>query len=527
MYCTKIYEENLRAWDSGYRLIANKGGTRSGKTYSLVSLFVSVAVNSIKKRVIDIVSESLPHLKRGALNDIEDILSNEGMTEDVDYTLNRSDHVYTFTSSGTQIRFFSADDWGKVKGSRRDVLFINECNRVNWEIYRQLVVRTTECVFLDWNPDSEFWYELKALNVKDNTIEIHSTYLDNPFLTEMQVAEIESNKDDENWWRVYGLGLTGMHQGLIYQNWELCDGVPDGAKLVGYGLDFGFVNDPTAIVAVYLHDGKLWLDERCYEKGLTNDRIANRLRDCEGDIVADSAEMKSIMEIYNYGIKTIEPAIKGADSIRQGIQVLHRYKLMVTKSSLNLINELRNYKWKEDKITGEQRNEPIDKWNHALDAVRYIAGNKLSERAVVLYEERETEEQGEVLIEIHPLLNGMFVYCRANKTADGLFIEEAYIEETARMDVNVEGDVHIEAPVTMLHYVNDFRAQHGDVWARPERGGKIVYIESFKEIVKTFKFKKGNVSFMTNLSLYDGKSNYEAIYVLSCLADRIKRKSNS
>lgn len=837
MFGTKIYRENLKAWKGGARLIANKGGTRSGKTYSLVSLLVCVALQSVKKRVIDVVSESLPHLKRGALNDIEDILSNEGLNEDVDYTLNRSDHIYTFTNTGTQIRFFSADDWGKVKGSRRDVLFINECNRVNWEIYRQLVVRTTEVIFLDWNPDSEFWYELKGLNTKDNTVEIHSTYLDNPFLTPMQVAEIESNREDENWWRVYGLGLTGMHQGLIYQNWELCDEVPDGAKLVGHGLDFGFtcfkgdtlimtengqqpiekinpgdmvltrkgfkkvvrkfnngvkkvvtkeiniggkiyevsatenhnfningkwkkygelqtkdklcvlssltvmsskdtqtgntqtttitsgkkmegiiksccimpftsfikekfqtvvsfiilivthlittlatllqlphqnicaymaicqknqkervkhglitkiigkieeklllndcnqhqeyangaeknilrpmyikdsvpsnaiiggninrlqilwnwfVNvaakhfkgisilnqnhvvpnvhinyrqvseikiikkeycevydlqvedvheyfangilvhncDPTAIVDVYLQDGKLWIDERCYEKGLTNDKIADRLRACKGDIVADSAEMKSITEIYNYGIKSIEPAVKGSDSIRQGIQVLHRYKLMVTKRSLNLINELRNYKWKEDKITGEQRNEPIDKWNHALDALRYLVGNKLSERAVVQYQEYEQDAIGEPMIEIHPLLNGMFVYCRANKTSDGLFIEEAYIRDTATFDVNVKGDVHIEVPMSMMHYVNDFRLKHGDVWARPERGGKIGYIESFKEIVRTFKFRKSDemFQFRNNLSLYDGKNSMEAIYVLSCLADRMKRKSNS
>lgn len=528
MYSSRIYIDNLAAWKEGFRLIANKGGTRSGKTYSLVSLFVSVAINSKRKRIIDIVSESLPHLKRGSLKDIEDILQNEDLTEDIDYTLNRSDHIYTF-NTGTQIRFFSADDWGKVKGSRRDVLFINECNRVSWEIYRQLAVRTTEVIFLDWNPDSEFWYELNGLNTKDNTKEIHSTYLDNEFLTPMQIEEIESNREDENWWRVYGLGLTGLHQGLIFQNWELCDAIPEDAKLVGYGLDFGFVNDPTAIVGVYLCDGKLWLDEILYKKGLTNDKIADILRTCEGDIVADSAEMKSITEIYNYGIKTIEPAVKGQDSIRQGIQVMHRYKLMVTKRSLNLINELRNYKWKEDKITGEQRNEPIDKWNHALDATRYLVTNKLSERAIVIYGEYEQEPKGEAMIEIHPLLNGMFVYCRARLTDEGLYVEEAYMQEVPTFDVNTKGDVHIEAPISMMHYINDYRAKNGEAWARPDRGGKIGYIESFKEIVKTFKFKRDSamMPFMNNLSLYNGRDSIEAIYVLSCLADRMKRKSKS
>ena len=379
---TRVYNENITAWGDGYRLIANRGGTRSGKTYSLVSLFVSVAINIKRKRTIDIVSESLPHLKRGAINDIEDILTNEQMIEDVHYIKNRSDHTYLF-KSGTQIRFFSADDWGKVKGSRRDVLFINECNRISWEVYRQLAVRTTECIFLDWNPDSEFWYEQKGLNIKDTTKEIHSTYKDNPYLTAVQVAEIESNKADENWWKVYGLGEVGRPQGVIYDRWQQVNAIPEGATLIARGLDFGFTNDPTAIVDVYKYDGKLWLDELCYQRGMTNDKIAELLRGKEGITVADSAEMKSITEIYNYGIRKIEPAQKGADSVRAGIDILRRYELMVTKRSLNLIYELRNYKWKDNKLTGETMNEPVDKFNHLLDAVRYVALNKLSEKPII------------------------------------------------------------------------------------------------------------------------------------------------
>ena len=199
----------------------------------------------------------------------------------------------------------------------------------------------------------------------------------------MQIAEIESNKDDENWWKVYGLGLTGRPQGVIYKRWEQVDAIPDYAELVGRGLDFGFTNDPTAIVDVYRADGELWLDERCYRINLTNDKIAEFLRPLPGCTVADSAEQKSIAEIKNYGVRWIEPAIKGADSIRAGIQILQRYKMNVTKRSLNLINEIRNYKWKEDKITGELLNVPIDKYNHALDAVRYVALNKLSKRPII------------------------------------------------------------------------------------------------------------------------------------------------
>lgn len=379
---TKVYKDNLNAWRERKRLIANRGGTRSGKTYSLVSLFVCVAMQAKQKRTIDIVSESLPHLKRGAINDMEDILTNEQMIEDVHYLKNRSDHTYLF-KTGTQIRFFSADDWGKVKGSRRDVLFINECNRISWEVYRQLAVRTTECIFLDWNPDSEFWYEQKGLNTKDTTKEIHSTYKDNPYLTDVQIAEIESNMSDENWWKVYGLGEVGRPQGVIYDRWQQVNAIPEGATLIARGLDFGFTNDPTAIVDVYKYDGKLWLDELCYQRGMTNDKIAEFLRGKDGITVADSAEMKSITEIYNYGIRRIEPAQKGTDSVRVGIDILRRYELMVTKRSLNMIYELRNYKWKENKLTGETMNEPVDKFNHLLDAARYVALNMLSEKPTI------------------------------------------------------------------------------------------------------------------------------------------------
>ena len=365
---TKVYKENLSAWDMGKRLIANRGGTRSGKTYSIVCLLVTLASYG-KPRTIDIVSESLPHLKRGVLNDIEDILNANKYVEDVNYTLNRSDHIYTFTK-GSSIRIFSADDWGKVKGSRRDILFINECNRIPYEVYRQLAVRTTETIFMDWNPDAEFWYEINGLKDKESTVEIHSTYLDNPYLSPQQIEEIESNKGDAAWWKVYGLGEVGRPQGVIFDRWETVDEVPEGARLVGFGLDFGFTVDPTAIVTVYLNDGKLWLDELCYKRGMTNDKIADFLRGRQGQTVADSAEMKSITEIYNYGIRTIEPAKKGADSVRNGIDVMRRYEMRVTKRSLNLIYELRNYKWKEDKITGELTGEPVDKFNHLIDAAR-------------------------------------------------------------------------------------------------------------------------------------------------------------
>lgn len=380
---SKVFTQSLLAFNDGARVIANRGGTRSGKTFSVMMLLIDLCLNGRYAWAIDVVAESLPHIKKGALKDCEDILELNNAIEGYRYEHNKSDNQYTFPN-GCVLRFFGADDWGKVKGSRRDIIFINECNRIPYETYRQLSVRTTECIFLDWNPDSEFWYEEKGVKTASNTTEIHSTYLDNlAHLTEQQIADIESNKGDENWWRVYGLGEVGHHQGIIYTNWELCDHIPEGAKMIGRGLDFGFTNDPTAIIDVYLYHGELWLEEQCYLRGLTNDKIAEKAKKMRPALItADSAEMKSITEIKNFGLR-IEPAIKGSGSILAGIDILHRYKMHVTQASKNLAYELHNYRWKEDKLTGEILNEPIDKFNHLLDALRYVAINHLNERPTI------------------------------------------------------------------------------------------------------------------------------------------------
>ena len=365
---------------NGTRLIANKGGTRSGKTYSILKMMLNIAM--CVERTFDVVSESLPHLKRGALHDFEEIIAaNESLIEGKTYELNRTDRVYSFPN-GSEIRFFAADNWGKVKGSRRDILFVNEANRIDWEIFRQLDVRTARSILIDWNPDAEFWYEQQGLNLREDTTEIVTTYLDNPYLGEQQIAAIEAYKSDARWWKVYGLGETGSFKGLIYTNWTQCTSVPQNARLIGRGLDFGYNADPTAIVAVYMMDGELYLDEECYAPGMTNDRIAQVLTGKPGIIVADSAEPKSIAEIRNYGVRGIEPATKGQDSVRNGIQVVQRYRLNVTQRSLNLIRELRNYKWAEDRVTGELLNEPAknEHFDHALDAVRYLVSARLNQR---------------------------------------------------------------------------------------------------------------------------------------------------
>lgn len=370
---TRIYRDSLAAYLRGVRVVANKGGTRSSKTYSVVQLLIVIA--DFRQRDISIVSESFPHLRRGVMKDFAEILENEGLTEGRDFRFNKSEYKYEFPN-GSVVEFFSVDNWGKVKGSRRDILFINECNRISYETYRQLAVRTTETIFLDWNPDAEFWYE-EHIAQRDTTKEIHSTYLDNPYLDKAQIAEIESNRYNEQWWRVYGLGLTGHIEGTIYRPFIQIDELPGARSRMRhcYGLDFGYSNDPTALLDVYIDETgkKIYVDEIIYETGLLNSDIAQRMAENNiskaTEIFADAAEPKSVDEIgrkvYRYNVK---PAYK-KDLLSQ-IQFLQQFEIYVTTRSLNVIKESRQYKWKEDR-DGNAVNEPIDAFNHAMDALRY------------------------------------------------------------------------------------------------------------------------------------------------------------
>lgn len=383
---TRVYKASLAAFVALFRIIANKGGTRSGKTYAVIQLLLVIATTL--KRSISVVSESLPHLKRGALKDFREILEKEGRVEGRDYYENKTDLVFTFPN-GSTIEFFSVDNWGKVKGSRRDILFINECNRISYETYRQLAVRTTETIFLDWNPDNEFWYE-EHIASRETTKEIHSTYLDNPYLDKAQIAEIESNRYNEQWWRVYGLGLTGHIEGTIYRPFIQIDELPDARSRMRhvYGLDFGYSNDPTALVDVYIDEAgkKIYVDEIIYETGLLNSNIAQRMAEAgiskTTEIFADAAEPKSIDELGSRGYRyNVKPAYK-KDLLSQ-IQFLQQFEIYVTTRSLNVIKESRQYKWKEDR-DGNAVNEPIDAFNHAMDALRYAVFTALRKQPKTL-----------------------------------------------------------------------------------------------------------------------------------------------
>ena len=284
------------------------------------------------------------------------------------------------------VEFIGADDQQKLRGAKRNILYCNEANELRFrEEFFQLLMRTEDKVFIDFNPDDEnIWIntelEQKRLFEKGDVEVIVSNYKDNTFLPKSLVSEIEylQNTDPE-FWKVYGLGEYGKKYGLIF-SFDVCEKIPESSKLIGYGTDFGYTNDPTATVAVYEQNGELFIKELLYERGLTNSDISNKWAEIgvikKEDIICDSAEPKSIEELYRLGWN-VYGAEKGADSIKNSIDILKRYKLNITSDSVNLIKELRAYKWQEDK-TGLSLNKPIDFMNHAVDALRYLALNKLS-----------------------------------------------------------------------------------------------------------------------------------------------------
>lgn len=291
----------------------------------------------------------------------------------VDAHWNRSLLTYTF-ANGSYIEFFSADMDDKLRGARRNILYVNEANNVTFEAYLQLSIRTNKEIYIDFNPTQEFWAHTEVVP-QDDADFIILNYKDNEALDENIVKEIESAKEKaktssywENWWKVYGLGEIGSLQGSVFNNWSTIDKIPEEAKLLGIGLDFGYTNDPTAIVEVYNWNGKRIVNEIAYRTGMLNTDIA-KILPSNVPIYADSSEPKSIDEIKRFG-KMIRGVTKGKDSINYGIQVMQSQEYLITSNSTNLIKELRGYVWDTDR-TGKTLNRPVDYNNHGIDSLRY------------------------------------------------------------------------------------------------------------------------------------------------------------
>jgi phage terminase large subunit len=349
------------------RIRAIQGGTSASKTISTLLVLIHLAQTDKTPTLTSIVSESFPHLKRGAMRDFLLIMQDHKYFEDERW--NRTDYTYTF-ETGSKIEFFSADQPGKVRGPRRDRLFINEANNIPHETFDQLEVRTKESVYLDWNPTNEFWFYTEVQPKRNDVQLIILTYKDNEALSPQIVASIEQRRTNANWWKVYGEGQLGEVEGKIYRDWQIIEEIPHEARLERYGLDYGYSNDPSAGVAIYRYNGGFIVDEVLYQKGLSNKQIADIFRSLpRALIVADSAEPKSNDEIKSYGL-TIVGAKKGKDSVNHGIQIVQDQRMSVTKRSLNVIREYRNYLWMTDR-DGKILNEPEHTFSHSMDAIRY------------------------------------------------------------------------------------------------------------------------------------------------------------
>lgn len=392
MRLTKVAGKTIAAWKRHQRYISSCGGTRSSKTYSILQTFILAIIEEVNLKkpatINSVVSESMPHLQRGAIRDFKAIMNTEGIWEDDRW--NETQHTYTF-ANGSLLEFFSADNAGKVHGSARDRLFLNEAQNISHDIARQLFVRTRGQIVCDYNPTHSFWLN-EIYEARENCITIHSTYKDNEFLTPEQVAEIESNRTDRNWWKVYGEGQVGTLDGLIY-TFNLVDSLPEVTEMDHLveiqGMDFGFTNDPTARVQVVADPRKkiLWVRQRCYRTQMLNRHIVEDMeQDGVGrrtEVYADCAEPKSIAEIKEAGFNVI-PCDKDApvksDKLKFQLQWMQGWELNVTRDSLDLIFELRNYTWDKDR-DGNPLNQPIDKFNHLLDALRYAVWTRFAQRA--------------------------------------------------------------------------------------------------------------------------------------------------
>lgn len=344
-----------------------QGGTSASKTISILLWLINLCQSDTKPTLTSVVSESIPHLKRGAIRDFRNIMIAHSYWKDALW--NATDSIYTF-ETGSKMEFFSTDNGDKLRGARRDRLFMNEANNCTLDAFDQLEVRTKEFVYLDYNPTNEFWLFTEVIPNRDDWEKVILTYKDNEALSPEIVSSIEQRKNRKGWWQVYGEGQLGEVEGKIYKDWAIIDEIPHEARLERRGLDFGYTNDPTAIVDIYYYNGGYILDEVCYQKGMSNKQIADVIKDQDQVmVIADSAEPKSIDEIRLYGINMM-PAVKGAGSINQGIQFVQQQRISVTKRSDNIIKEYRNYLWATDK-QGKILNEPEGGLDHALDAVRY------------------------------------------------------------------------------------------------------------------------------------------------------------
>lgn len=375
-----LFDANINSTE---RTVVNQGGTSSGKTYSIMQVLFVLGMQETRQ-VITVVGQDIPNLKVGAYRDAKTILEKSPLLSQWWNTINEGERIIKCVN-GSIIEFKSYADEQDAKNGKRDYAFFNEANGITYGVYWQIWIRTRKRVFIDYNPTARFWVHDEVIGKPDTRL-IISDHRKNYFLTEEEHQRIEGITDKE-YWKVYARGLTGKIEGLVLTNWEICEELPpeEEWKLCSFGLDFGFTNDESALEQVVLAHGELWVDEKIYSTGLTNPDIAERASEqgltSQQQIIADCAEPKSIRELQAAGL-WVTASPKGADSIINGLDILKRYKIHVTRRSTGILGNLRSYKWAKDR-DGNTTNKPEDKNNHGIDALRYVALAKLREHREV------------------------------------------------------------------------------------------------------------------------------------------------
>lgn len=382
---TQVYEKNAA---SDKRVVINRGGTRSSKTYSIAQLFIKELFEG-ENKVLSVIRKTWTAVRDTAMRDVLEILYEHGLYEHVIH--NKTERTIRYGSN--MIEFASVYDPQMVRGRKRTHLWLNEANECAFDDWQQLIFRTSERAYLDFNPDDvNHWIntELEQRRRADmGDVEvIVSSYKDNDFLNEGLIKEVEFlGRGDPEYWKIFGTGEYGKVQGLVIQNYEVADEIPEEAQHVAYGLDFGYSNSATALVEVKRQGDNIYVNELVYGTMMTNSDIISRMRELNiqrrDEIICDCAEPKAIEELYRCGFNA-KPSRKGADSVGFSLDVLRRYNLFITAHSVNLLKELRNYKYQTDK-NGNMTNHPINRLNHAIDALRYVAMEHLQVEEDVKY----------------------------------------------------------------------------------------------------------------------------------------------
>lgn len=383
MITTPIFEQTLKAYNDKYRFIANRGGTRSSKTFSELQLFKIISDNSKRKRIITVVSHSLPHLEGGAIRDFDNILTDCGIEPDNV----RTKHPYIYRLNKTILEFVGFDRPGKALGAARDILLINEANKMPFSICHQLMQRTTECIFLDWNPSEDFWFDTQGYEQRPDCMTIDSNFYDNiqnlssGQLSDLKDAKRKAMQEEQrgqrgywwNYWQVYGLGKKGMLEGVIFPYWQEYETLPDDVDLYKfYVIDWGG-SDPTTLSELNIDgdNNRLYIRELIYQPQILNSKLIEIIQALDPvPVICDSARKDKIFELQMSGINAMG-ATKGVGSIIDGIEQMQEFSIFVHTDSKNAQFEFRNYKRVKDERTGEFIEMPEDKHNHIIDAVRY------------------------------------------------------------------------------------------------------------------------------------------------------------